>query len=383
MCGPSTRDVPVTNTLAANPTLAPVVNDLTAYVISGAVAAEQRDVEYESDCRTPAQGIEDTVDAERLGFRAAYLSERWDIKEAGVILSGAAARTSRIEVGTGMICPPTRHPWLTAALAATMQACYGPRFILGLGRGTDSIWRDMGLKMPTYGELDDYVDILRRLWRGETVNYDGSWGQFPALAFSETVAGPPPPVWFGAFARPLGAKSIARSFDGVMLPPVLTPQATAKAVARIREACERIGRDPSEVRISQAVITAPDLSETETRSLAHARAVGYLQYPGYGEALVEDNGWDMGPVLKLRTHKQLAANEKVADRLYHRHELLEPAALVPDEWMLDSCALGSVDECVTSLRRFREAGADEIATYGSTPAQNAKLVEAWREVSTP
>jgi probable F420-dependent oxidoreductase len=282
-----------------------------------------------------------------------------------------------------MICPPTRQPWLTAALAATMQACYGPRFILGLGRGTDAIWSDMGLKMPTYRELDDYVDILRRLWRGETVSHDGAWGRFPALAFSEVVDGPPPPVWFGGFARPLGAASIARSFDGVMLPPVLTPDATAKAVARIREACERIGRDPAEVRISQAVITAPDLDEVETRSLAHARAVGYLQYPGYGEALVEDNGWDMGPVLKLRAHKQLASNDKVADRLFHRHQLLEPAALVPDEWMLDSCALGTVDECVQSLRRFREAGADEIATYGSTPAQNAKLVEAWRAVGTP
>ena len=45
--------------------------------------------------------------------------------------------------------------------------------------------------------------------------------------------------------------------------------------------------------------------------------------------------------------------------------------------MSESCAIGSVDECVASLRRFRDAGADEIVTYGSTPGQNAALAAAW------
>jgi len=59
--------------------------------------------------------------------------------------------------------------------------------------------------------------------------------------------------------------------------------------------------------------------------------------------------------------------------------MLDVAAQIPDEYMLDCSAIGSVDECVTSLQRFIDAGADEIATYGSTPAQNAKLVAAWRD----
>lgn len=37
----------------------------------------------------------------------------------------------------------------------------------------------------------------------------------------------------------------------------------------------------------------------------------------------------------------------------------------------------SVGECVATLRRFRDAGADELVTYGSTPAQNAALASAW------
>lgn len=360
-----------------------LVDDMSAYVISGAVSAVQEGVEFESDARTPKQGIEDVVDAERLGFRAAFLSERWDIKEATVILAAAGARTARIELGTGLIIPATRHPWQTAAFAATMQCCFGPRLTLGVGRGENAILRDMGLQMLTYGRLQDYVGIVRALWRGETVHYDGKLGTFPALEFSETYPGPPPPVWFGTFARPRGAEVLAATFDGVMLPPVITPEATRRAVQRIHAACERIGRDPAEIRISQALITAPELDALETRSLAHGRAVGYLQYKGYGEILVEENDWDPDVLRRLREHKLMAADDKVADRRMHRHQLLEPAELLPDAYMEQTCALGTIDNCVRVIERFRDAGADEIATYGSTPAQNAALVAAWRAHRTP
>ena len=359
--------------------VAPVVDDLSAYIIGGAVSAVHKDVEFESDSRTPAQGLDDAVEAERLGFRTVFLSERWDIKEAGVILSGAAARTSHINLATGLIAPLTRHPWQAAAFAATMQACYGNRFILGLGRGEDGVFRDMGMRKATYRELVDYVAMLRTQWRGETVHYQGSIGTFPALKFMDTVPGELPPVWFGTFARSKGAETLASSFDGVILPPVICPEATARSVARIRLACEKIGRDPATIRIAQAVITAPELDELETLSLAHARSLGYLQYKGWGEVLVEENGWEMSLLDKLRSHKQLAENEVVADRIYHRHEMLEPARLIPDELMKQTCAIGSVEECVKTLQKFKDAGADEITTYGSTPGQNAKLVAAWRD----
>jgi hypothetical protein len=50
--------------------------------------------------------------------------------------------------------------------------------------------------------------------------------------------------------------------------------------------------------------------------------------------------------------------------------------------MADTCALGSVDDCVRSLQRFRDAGADEVATYGSTPRQNERLAGAWAARAT-
>jgi probable F420-dependent oxidoreductase len=365
-------------------TLDPVVEDLSAWIIAGQVTSTPRESEWASTYRTPAQGIADGVEAERLGFRRVFLSERWNFKEAGAFLGGVAARTSRLEVGTGVMAAPTRHPQLTAALGATMHASYGPRFVLALGLGVTGYFEGMGMRATSYRALLDYVDILRRLWRGETVHYDGPVGRYDALSLGYPFDMPTPALWFGTFANPKGAETAAAGFDGVQLPPIMTPEASAAAVGRIKAACERIGRDPNTIRIVQGVVTAPDLDDFESRALAHARALTYLATPVYGRAMCLVNGWD--PALADRVAAELhkrAADGKTADWGLHRIDLMDATALVPDSLMGETCALGSVDACVKTLRAFRDAGVDEIGTYGSTPAQNAGLIKAWRQSSDP
>jgi 5,10-methylenetetrahydromethanopterin reductase len=356
-----------------------IVDDLSTFLISGRVVSQRPvDTRDETGARTPAEGIEDGVSADRLGFHRVFLSERWNLKEVAVILAAVAARAPRVELATGLVSPARRNVLHMAAFGATMHACFGPRFVLGLGRGDHSYLRSEGLRTQGFDGLCDYVEIVRRLWAGETVTYDGPAGRYDGIKLGDVYVGEQPKVWYGTFALPRAAAAIARSFDGVLLPPVLTPAATAAAVQRIREACERVDRDPATVRICQCVITAPGLSDSETRALAHARAVTYLQAPEYGDALVRANNWDVAPVEKLRAHSQFQGSKEMADVTYHRIQLAEPARLVPDAWMEETCALGSIDQCVDQLQRFRDAGADEIATYGSTPLQNAGLIEAWR-----
>jgi len=87
-----------TATAAATPNaeLAPVVEDMSAWIIAGQVTSQPRESEWESAYRTPAQGVEDGVEAERLGIRRVFLSERWNFKEAGAFLAAVAARTTRL-----------------------------------------------------------------------------------------------------------------------------------------------------------------------------------------------------------------------------------------------------------------------------------------------
>jgi 5,10-methylenetetrahydromethanopterin reductase len=347
--------------------LAPVAEDMSAFIIAGQVSSEPGRYERETEGRTPAQGVQDGVDAERLGFRRVWLSERWDIKQADVILSAIGAKTTRLEIGSGIIVPSTRHAWSTAALGATFHATHGERFILGLGRGEKGAFKGMGIKVTTFEAMADYVDIYRRLWAGEAVSYDGPAGKFTHLAFGETYIG-------------MGAKCLVEAgFDGIILPPIVTPAMVAAAKERIRVECERFGRDPASIRVVVPVVTAPDMDYVEAMSISAGRLVTYLQYPYYGDALAAANGWDLGPVNEMRNHEQFKGLARAADLTFHRHEMLGPASLLPEKWIYDSCAIGTVDECVKNLQRFIDAGADEIATYGSTPRQNGELVAAWRD----
>jgi 5,10-methylenetetrahydromethanopterin reductase len=66
--------------------LAPVVEDLSTFLLSGrAVASPPTDPRLGPTVR---EGMRDGVEAEQLGFRRAFLSERYDLKEAGALLGG-------------------------------------------------------------------------------------------------------------------------------------------------------------------------------------------------------------------------------------------------------------------------------------------------------
>lgn len=356
------------------------IADLSAYVIAGRVTPQPSD-QNETAARTPAQGIHDGVDAENIGFRRVFLSERWNLKEAGVILGAIAARTTRIDVATGVLTPAARHPLHAAALGSTIHAAFGPRFVLGIGRGDNEVLNSQGLSATRLADFEQYVNIIRALWAGETVSYDGPLGRYPELCLGDRHDGPDPKIWLGTFGLPGAATVAAVCADGVLLVPNLTPEASASSVKRIRDACEQIGRDPASIHIAQCVITAPALDETETAQIADARLLTYIEAPGYRKALARVNGWSLDEIAEITAHKQLQTHgAALADAVFHRSQLVDAARRIPREWINETCALGSVSECVAQLERFRDAGADELVTYGSTPAQNAALADAWRQL---
>ncbi|WP_082945929.1 TIGR03857 family LLM class F420-dependent oxidoreductase [Mycobacterium sp. E1747] len=360
--------------------LVDVLDDMSAFVLGGRLRSTLPDgVANVTEVRTPAMGLDDAVAAESIGYRRVWLSERFNIKEAATLLSGMAAKTTRLEIATGVVRPTDRHPKLMAATAATMQACYGNRFVLGLGRG-DAEYNRIALGMaesPAYVALVDYVDILRRLWAGERVDYAGPAGTFNAMAFGDVYEGDPPPVFYGSFGGKKAATAVAAAFDGILLCPLLTPEATARAKANVTEACEAIGRDPATVRIAQSVITAPELDDLETRQLCHARAVTYMQIDHWARATVIANNWSLEPALALQNHDRFRGMPS-ADEVFHRRELMDAVDLIPEDWISSTCATGALADCVAKLEEFKAAGADEIVTYGSAPQQNAALLDRWR-----
>jgi 5,10-methylenetetrahydromethanopterin reductase len=168
-------------------------------------------------------------------------------------------------------------------------------------------------------------------------------------------------------------------FDGVYLQPFMTVEAVRTSVGWIRAECERIGRDPATLRICLPLVSCPELPDAQARLQMHARMVTYLGQPGMGEVFARLNGWDAGEVIRqVRAHPMFADDPDRVDHRFHRADLVEVAKLVPDEWMYPTSLTGSVADCVRRVAAYRDL-VDEVSTYGTSPAQNAALVQAWHE----
>lgn len=342
----------------------PQLNELGFYVLAGAP-------------KSPAELLEEVPAGEALGLGSAFISERFNIKEA-VTLSGAVAAASRkLGIATAATNHNTRHPAVTASFATTMHRLTGGRFTLGLGRGVDRIFDTFGIPRVTTAQLDDFVGLVRRLFRGEiVVGHDGPAGKFPVLfldaSFDEDI-----PIGYVAF----GPNSLAlggRVMDMVVLHTFFSDETVERCVATVRRAAEDAGRDPSSVRIWSCYATVHDgLPEDLRLKKTVGRLASYLQ--GYGDLLVRTNGWDPAALERFRADPVLASFRGAIDDKADTATLEHIAGLLPDEW-LEPAATGSPQRCADRVLRQFDLGVDGVIMHGATPDQLVPVVDAYRDI---
>ena len=104
--------------------------------------------------------------AESLGFDCAWSAEAYG-SDAVTLITWAAARTSRIGVGTAVMQMPARTPAATAMTAITLDHLTGGRFRLGLGTSGPQVsegWHGVEFGKPLQ-RTREYVEIVRRILR--------------------------------------------------------------------------------------------------------------------------------------------------------------------------------------------------------------------------
>lgn len=315
--------------------------------------------------------------AERLGIGSVFLSERFNVKDAGVLAGAAGAATTTIGIATAATNHNTRHPLVTATMASTLHRLTGGRYALGLGRGFGLLFDVMGLPRVTGAQLEDAIGIYRRLWHGEAFGHDGPAGTYPYLSqdasFDEDI-----PVLMMAIG-PRSLELAGRVADGVVLHTFLSDETLARSVATIRRAAEEAGRDPASVRVWSVLATVEESvpEELRLRKLV-GRLATYLQ--GYGEVLVAANGWDPAALQRFREDPLLQGYPGALDAIgtvdelsYLRDEVL------PAEWLAAS-ATGTATQCAARITDQLDAGADSVVLHGATPSELAPVLDAWRLV---
>ena len=323
--------------------------------------------------KSPRDMLGELAHAERLGIGTAFISERFNIKEAGA-LTGAACAVSNLNIITAATNHTTRHPMVTASWASTLHLLSEGRFSLGIGRGIDAMFRAFGMPLATTESMESFALLMRRLWKGETVlGYEDITGKYPVLrldpAFDLDI--PLSITAFGPKTLELGG----RCFDNVILHTFFTDETTARAVRTVKESAEKAGRDPSSVKVWSCFATIGDHLSPDLRiKKTVGRLATYLQ--AYGDLMVRTNDWDPAVLARFRNDEFVRTFPGALDAKATTEELERVAPLIPAEWLAPS-ATGTPEQCVAAVRNQFSLGCDGVIMHGASPTELEPIVNAY------
>lgn len=325
--------------------------------------------------KSPRDMLGELAHAERLGIGTAFISERFNIKEAGA-LTGAACAVSNLNIITAATNHTTRHPVVTASWASTLHLLSEGRFSLGIGRGIDAMFKAFGMPLATTESMESFALLMRRLWKGETVlGYEDITGKYPVLRLDPSfdLDIPLSITAFGPKTLELGG----RCFDNVILHTFFTDETTARAVRTVKESAERAGRDPSTVKVWSCFATIGDHLPHDLRiKKTVGRLATYLQ--AYGDLMVRTNNWDPAVLKKFREDEFVRTFPGALDAKATTAELERVAPLIPGEWLAPS-ATGTPAQCVAAVRNQFALGCDGVIMHGASPTELEPIVNAYTE----
>jgi F420-dependent oxidoreductase-like protein len=138
------------------------------------------------------EAVDDVVELEKIGVDIALVAEAYSY-DAISQLGYLAAKTSRIELGSGVVPIYIRTPSLLAMTAAGLDYVSEGRFRLGIGTSGPQVmegFHGVSFDAPL-GRTREVVDICRQVWRREKVQYDGTYYQIPLPTDKGTGLGKP------------------------------------------------------------------------------------------------------------------------------------------------------------------------------------------------
>lgn len=239
----------------------------------------------------PRTAVDFAVEAEQAGWDGFFVWEPvWGI-DPWVLLGAAAVRTERIRLGTMLTPVSRRRPWKLASETVTVDLLSNGRLILAVGLGAlDSGFAAFGEETDRRVRaelLDEGLDIITGLWRGQPFRHDGKHYRVRETDF---MPPPPPvqqpriPIWVvGAWPRPRSMRRALR-YDGLLpnvmadhgTTPALTPEKIGAMAAYIAE--QRTATTPYDIVVEGATPgDDPTAAAATVRPLAEAGATWWIE----------------------------------------------------------------------------------------------------------
>src|SRR3989454_7989300 len=179
--------------------------------------------------------------ADNVGMESIWMSDHLCFRDSLTTSMALLMGTSRIQVAPAPMSPYSRHPIISAMSIATMEEFAPGRVIASPGTGNAAALKEAGIESPRpLKTMREYVEILRRLLSGGTVNFQGAgfqinnaqMGFVPSRPIKMYLTAVPPPI--------LRLRGGIR--DGGLLSARCAPGYIARCVGEIRKGAEKVGK---------------------------------------------------------------------------------------------------------------------------------------------
>jgi len=320
------------------------------------------------------ENLKDAIRAERQGFDLCWIPDHLtDIPPPTVVLdafttmSYVGSHTKRIRVASGVTDTQRVHPAKTANIMATLDNITNGRAVLGIGAGEVMNTKPYGIPWESSDvrikRVEEAIRVIRLLWsssysnpvsfRGECFNLEN------AHLDLAPVQKPSPPIYIGAYHSTKMLKIVGELADGWYPAFYYTVDGYRERLGVIREAAKRAGRKFDSIdRLAYVPIVVGEKTSSLTRDLKQYLKRQMIINSYLFKILGAEEALDSFP---KELHYQLITPnlnytkmiDKAVSKLQVPDEALEKGV---DEMM----AIGTADQCISSLERFVKAGATGI-----------------------
>lgn len=241
-------------------------------------------LEFATTLRSPYSVAAAAQRIESLGFDALGCGEHvmfhGDTANGFVSLATAAGATRRIKLMSAITLVPLYPTALLAKLGAALDVASDGRYMFGVGVGGEFAkeFEACGVPIEERGaRTNEALEILHRVWAETNVTFDGKFTTLNEFSLKPLpIQKPRPPIWISG-RKKVAMRRAARFGDG-WLPYMYTPERLAQSLQIIANECERIGRDPAEVKPGLYIFTAiHEDSKTAVQMAAERLGTQYAQ----------------------------------------------------------------------------------------------------------
>lgn len=331
-----------------------------------------------------AETAAEVADLETAGLDIAFVPEAYSF-DAVSQLGYLAARTSRLELASGILQLYTRTPTLTAMTAAGMDYVSDGRFVLGIGASNPQViegFHGVPYDAPL-GRTREIIEICRQVWRRERVQHEGKRYQIPLPEEQGTGLGKPLklinhpvreriPVVLAAIGpkNVTMAAEIAEGWQPIFFHPEKAQNVWGESLA-----AGKAKRDPSLGEL-EIYVGAPLAIGDDVDSLLDGMKPMLALYIG-GMGSKDTNFYNN--LAKRYGYEDEA--ERIQD-LYLAGKKDEAAAAVPDDLVRATSLIGPASYVAERVAAFAEAG---VTTLNVTPLAGdrdgrIRLIEQLREI---